>query len=460
MSKIFIITKKGNMDEEILNTIRVPISGDNPCIERDEALCIRCGACKRVCHNDETIDGYYTIKDEPICVGCGQCIMSCPTHALHEKYEYRRVRALMESGKDKIFVISTAPACRVALAEEFGGKAGQNVEGKLVTLLRNLGFKYVFDVTFGADLTIMEEANELLDRLKSKDKLPMFTSCCPSWVKFVETFYPDLTHHLSSAKSPIGMQGAIIKTYFAKAMGLDPKDIVNVVIAPCTAKKFEIRSGEMHSAGEVLGIENMPDTDYCITTREVAIWAKIAHINFKKLVPTKYDDLLGRGTGAGVIFGASGGVMESAIRMCAKTLGQDVSPYLNFEPVRGGKGVKTAEITLGGRTLHLAVVHGLNNVRPILEDIRNNKCPYDFIEVMNCVGGCVGGGGQPYSANPKKIYDRMRGLYDADSITDVRVAGDNPDISKVYADYLGRPNSEIAKKLLHTTYIDRSGDAK
>lgn len=337
------------MSKHLPLSVRVPIESDNPGICRDEEACIRCGMCRDVCTNIIGVHGTYTLEetgDTAICIHCGQCANVCPTASITEVYEYQAVRAAI-ADPDKVVIVSTSPSVRVALGEEFGMKPGDFVQGKMVALLRALGADYVLDTNFAADLTIMEEAAELLERITKKTApLPQFTSCCPAWVKFAETYYPELLPNLSTAKSPIGMQGPTIKTYFAQKMGIDPKEIVNVALTPCTAKKFEIRRPEMNAAGKQLGEPAMRDMDHVVTTRELARWAKEEGIDFAKLEESKYDSLMGEASGAGVIFGNTGGVMEAALRTAYYSLTGENAPkeFYQLEPVRGYEGIREASL--------------------------------------------------------------------------------------------------------------------
>ncbi len=355
------------MSKHNFTDIRVPIEPDNPSICRDEAKCIKCGQCKKVCTESIGVAGRYDLSltgDNAICIHCGQCANVCPAGSITERYEYERVRKAA-ANPDRIVIFSTSPSVRAALGEEFGMADGSFVQGKMVALLRKLGADYVLDTNFAADMTIMEEAGELVERLtKGTAPLPQFTSCCPAWVKYVETYYPEMRDNVSSAKSPIGMQGPTIKTYFAKKMGIDPKRIVNVALTPCTAKKFEIRREEMNAAGRYLGIEGMRDMDYCITTRELAKWAREEGIDFAGLADEDYDDLMGEGSGAGVIFGNTGGVMEAAVRTAYHMVTGEEAPPLLYElqSVRGLDGVKEAFVYINDDViLKLAVVYGTAN---------------------------------------------------------------------------------------------------
>ncbi|MEG1931800.1 MAG: [FeFe] hydrogenase, group A, partial [Pygmaiobacter sp.] len=379
---------------------RVPVDFGNPSILRDEALCIKCGACRRICHDEIGVGEFYNLAscgDKPICVHCGQCTNVCPVDSLTERPEWGAVQSAIRN-PDKIVIVSTSPSVRVALGEEFGLAPGTLVEDKMVAALRALGVDYVLDTTFAADLTIMEEASELVERITKKNRpLPQFTSCCPAWVKFVETFYPERLPNLSTVKSPIGMQGPTIKTYFAKLHGLNPENIVHVALTPCTAKKFEIRRAELCAAARHDQREDVPDTDHVITTRELAAWLRAFDVSFDALEGSAYDPLLGRGSGAGVIFGNTGGVMEAAVRTAYHFVTGEIPPanLLALSPVRGMEGVKSATLRLGDVDVRVAIIHGLSNAKAVLEQMKTGDAPYDFVEVMTCRGGCIGGGGQP-----------------------------------------------------------------
>jgi len=449
-----------------LTDIRIPIDEDNPSIMRNEKLCIKCGACRHVCETDIAVGRLYDLEsagDCPICIHCGQCASVCMPGSISERYEYSDVKkAIFDPGKVVIF--STSPSVRVGLGEEFGLSPGAFVEGKMVAALRVLGADYVLDTNFAADLTIMEEASELVDRITNQTKpLPQFTSCCPAWVKFVETFFPKLTSHISTVKSPIGMQGPTIKTYFAKKQGIDPAKIVNVAVTPCTAKKFEIRRDEMNDASKELGIPGMRDMDHVITTRELAKWIKEEGIDFHGLEDCDFDKLMGAASGAGVIFGNTGGVMEAAARTAYHLLTGENPPkdYLNLGAVRGMDGIRGATVDVGGTPVRVAVVHGTENARQVLNDLISGKCEYDFIEVMTCRGGCIGGGGQPKSEiimADQTRNARIGSLYQKDSGMSLRFSHENPDIKAVYEQQYGKPLSPMAERLLHTSYHDRSGD--
>lgn len=454
------------MSKHQFTDIRVAIEPDNPSIQRLEFKCIKCGNCKTVCTDYIGVCGTYDLKatgDKPICINCGQCANVCPADSITEKIEAYQVMAEIRD-EDKIVIFSTSPSVRIALGEEFGMPDGSFVEGKMVALLRRLGADYVLDTNFAADMTIVEEASELLQRITEGNKpLPQFTSCCPAWVKFAETYYPEMLPHISSAKSPIGMQGPTIKTYFAKKMGIDPRKIVNVAVTPCTAKKFEIRRGEMNAAGRYLGIEDMRDMDYVITTRELAMLAKDEGIDFAALEDSAYDDLMGQASGAGVIFGNTGGVMEAAIRTayCYAT-GKDAPQALyDLRPVRGMDGIREAEVDIEGTKVKVAVVYGTANARKLIEKIKAGEAEYHFVEVMACPGGCIGGGGQPkdkeYKGDALRAA-RIEELYKRDSSMKLRLSHENPEIKALYADFYGKPLSELAEQMLHTVYFDRSAD--
>ena len=450
------------MSKHQFTDIRVAIEPDNPSIQRLEFKCIKCGNCKTVCTDYIGVCGTYDLKatgDKPICINCGQCANMCPVDSITEKVEAYQVMAEIRDA-EKIVIFSTSPSVRIALGEEFGMPDGSFVEGKMVALLRKLGADYVLDTNFAADLTIVEEASELLERItKGTKPLPQFTSCCPAWVKFAETYYPEMLPHISSAKSPIGMQGPTIKTYFAQKMGIDPQKIVNVAVTPW----FEIRRGEMNAAGRYLGMPEMRDMDYVITTRELAMLARDEGIDFAALEDAAYDDLMGQASGAGVIFGNTGGVMEAAVRTayCYLT-GKDAPAALyDLQPVRGMEGIREAEVDIDGTKVKLAVVYGTANARKLIEKVKAGEASYHFVEVMACPGGCIGGGGQPKDREYKGDElrkARIEGLYKRDKDMQLRLSHENPEIKQLYADFYGEPLSELAEEMLHTVYFDRSAD--
>jgi iron-only hydrogenase group A len=445
---------------------RIPIDPDNPSIVRDDRKCILCGQCLEACENVQSVYGYYDlpIKKDIICVNCGQCSLWCPTAAITERDDIEKVVTALAS-KDLHVVVQTAPATRVALGEEFGLPPGSIVEGKQVAALQQLGFNAVFDTNCSADLTIMEEGSELVKRLQGQQghPLPQFTSCSPGWVKFCEYYYADLIPHLSTAKSPQQMLGALIKTYYAKVKGLNPEKIVSVAIMPCTAKKFECQRPEMNSAGVLHGKSQIRDVDIVLTTRELARLMKMRGIDLTTLPDETYDRLMGEGTGAAVIFGATGGVMEAAVRTAYYVVTKQDPPeeLLNLTPVRGLSGVKEAAVTIpGAGQINVAVCHGLKNARVILDQVRAGKSPWHFIEFMSCPGGCIGGGGQPRSSLPPSDevrQARIFSLYQLDGkVYKKRLSYQNQEVQEVYNNYLGQPLSEAAEKLLHTHYTDRS----
>ena len=456
------------MEKHLPMSVRVPIEPDNPSIRREESLCIKCGMCKEVCTAQIGVHGTYSLAEtggKAICIHCGQCANVCPPASITEVYEYPAVRAAVKD-PEKVVIVSTSPSVRAALGEEFGMPKGSFVQGKMVALLRALGADYVLDTNFCADLTILEEASELIQRITTGDKpLPQFTSCCPAWIKFAETYYPELLPNISSAKSPIGMQGPTIKTYFAQKMGIDPEKIVNVALTPCTAKKFEIRRSEMNAAGKKLGIPTMRDMDQVITTRELALWAREEGIDFASLADSDYDRLMGEASGAGVIFGNTGGVMEAALRTAYAFITGQRPPeaLLDLQPVRGYEGIREASLEINGLTVNVAVVYGTANARKMIERIRSGEKQYHFIEVMTCPGGCIGGGGQPrdiLADADETRKARMASLYRRDASMQRRLSHENQEILQLYREFYGEPLSELAEKMLHTAYLDRSGDLK
>lgn len=438
--------------------IRIPIEEDNVAIMRHEERCVKCGACKKVCTEEVSVGGHYDLEqtgDVPICVHCGQCANHCPVDCITEKYYYKDVKKAIED-PDKIVIFQTSPSVRVAIGEMFGHKPGEYMKDKMVSAIRALGADYVLDTVFGADLTITEEASELVDRLVNKTgPLPMFTSCCPAWVKFAEIYYPEIIPHISNTKSPISMQGPAIKTYFAKKMNIDPKKIVNVAVTPCTAKKFEISRPEKNDSAKYHNVEGMRDMDYIITTRELAKWMGEECIDFDSLKPDDYDSVMGEGAGGGIIFGNTGGVMEAALRSgyYYVTGKQPPKELLNFKPVRGLDGVKCATVDIAGTKLRVVVCQSLACARKMLDAWKTGEEKFDYMEVMNCVGGCIGGGGQPKTHIPpdKSIrMKRIKGLYAKDANMSLRNCHDNPEIIAAYDEFFEKPLSHIAEQLLHT----------
>ena len=388
------------------------------------------------------------VRDMTKCVRCGRCVAVCPVGALYEKDDTKRVWDAIDN-KDKFVVVQTAPAVRVAIGEEFGMERGAIATGKMVAALRRLGFDKVFDTDFSADLTIMEEGYELLDRMKNGGTLPMITSCSPGWINFVEKTYPDLLPHVSSCKSPQQMFGAIAKTYYADKMGI-PRDKMFVVsIMPCIAKKYECQRPEMNSSG-------YQDVDVVLTTRELAKMIRMAGLDFNFLPEEEFDHPLGLGSGAGAIFGTSGGVMEAAIRTVYEVVTGKEPQSLDFTACRGHEGIKEATLDLDGTPVKVAITNGLKNARVLMDKIRAGEADYQFIEVMCCPGGCVGGGGQPFRTTAAIREHRMDGLYKVDKNMNLRQSHKNPDIQTLYSEFLKEPNSHLAHELLHTHYEDRS----
>lgn len=433
------------MKEEVKKSGPIPISLDNPGVLRISEKCIECGLCSRVCSQRVGIHYDLEKSKNPVCINCGQCILNCPVGALRPKYCYKKVLNYIHD-TEKIVICYVAPAVRSALGEEF--EISGNVEKKMVAALRKIGFSYVFDVTFGADLTVMEEASELFDRIKSSRELPQFSSCCPSWVKYAEVYHPDILSHLSSCKSPIGMQGAIVKNYFSKLMLIPKEDIVTVAITPCTAKKAEIKR------------EKFADTDFSLTTSEIAMMIREEDIDFSSLKDEEFDSILGRGSGAGVIFGSSGGVTEAVSRTLYHLItGNDPdNNLLSFSEVRGYNDMREATLLIDDVSLKLLVVYGMSNISKLITSGEYKN--YDFIEVMNCPLGCVGGGGQPLGVVSKQreiMEKRSEILYEEDQEIKIRSSYQNPDIIDLYHSFLGNPLSDEAMKLLHTSYHDKSG---
>ena len=430
----------------------LPIKPENPSIQHHRNRCRNCGRCRIFCQNTTKVFGHAVPSGEDACIGCGQCTHYC-TRAITEKYNYPAV-AQAVADPNKIVVASTAPAIRVALGDMYRMAPGTNVEGKIVGALKQLGVDHVLDVTFSADLTIMEEASELLQRLDNKaENMPMFTSCCPAWTWFVHLFYPSLKPNLSTVKSPVTIQGALVKTYFAQKMGIAPETITHVALTPCTAKKREILFG-MNAAGVSLGKPEMQDVDIALTCREISLLLNERRVDFLQAQDAPYGSLMGAGSGAGMIFGNTGGVMEAALRTAYKLLNGTNPPveFLELRSVRGLDGVRRATVDLGNRKLNVAVVHGIGVVRPLIESIRNGTEQFDFVEAMACPGGCIGGGGQPIVASANVVRTRelrLNALYQRDAGQTVRLSCDNPQVKAVYDEFLGKPLGEKAKKLLH-----------
>jgi len=462
---------------EELNVTDIPFQGElletvvdnkSHSIVRDPSKCILCGRCVSVCKDQQKVGildftnrGYYTqvgpafekTMDETPCIYCGQCIVSCPVGALREKEDIDRVWEALEDPELHV-IVQTAPAVRAALGEEFGYPIGTRVTGKMVAALKRLGFDKVFDTDFAADLTIMEEGHELLDRIQNGGVLPMITSCSPGWIRFCEFNYPEFIPNLSTCKSPQHMMGAIIKSYYAEKQNIDPEKIFVVSVMPCVSKKTEASREEL----EVKGIR---DVDAVITTRELAKMIKEARINFDKLEDAEYDPTLGMYTGAGVIFGATGGVMEAALRTVADVLEEDDLEEIEYTAVRGvDGGIKEAEVVLGGNTIRVAVAHGTGMAKELLDMVKAGEKEYHFIEIMGCSGGCVTGGGQPHVPAKVKMdmdvrIERAKALYEEDELSRLRKSHENTLVHKLYEEYLGKPNSHKAHELLHTSYVAR-----
>ena len=443
-----------------------PLDETNLHMVRDNNKCILCRRCVAACEDQfvgvigpngrgfDTHIGCAFEKDlgDVACVSCGQCIVNCPTGALREKDQIDEVVAAIADPKKHV-VVQTAPSVRAALGEEFGMPIGTNVEGKMVAALRRLGFDKVFDTDFGADMTIMEEAHEFIDRVQNGGVLPLITSCSPGWIKFCEFYYPELLPNLSSCKSPQQMQGALIKTWYAETHNIDPKDIVSVSVMPCTAKKFEISRDDENAAG-------VPDVDVVLTVRELARMIKRANIDLTMLPDEKFDPTMDVSTGAAVIFGATGGVMEAALRTAADTLTGKSLDSIDYEEVRGTDGIKEAVYNVAGMDVKVAVASGLSNANEILKKVKNGEADYHFIEIMCCPGGCVNGGGMPIQPSSVRNFvdirkERAKVLYEEDKNLPLRKSHDNPVVKKCYAEYLGEPGSHKAHEILHTTYTPR-----
>ncbi|MBO5784402.1 MAG: iron hydrogenase small subunit [Clostridia bacterium] len=435
---------------------------------RNNAKCILCRRCVAACQKLQSVSviganerGFATVIGSPFdcglgdtsCIACGQCITVCPTGALTERDDTEKVFAALND-PEKHVIVQTAPAVRVGLGEEFGLPIGTIVTGKMVSALKMLGFDGVFDTNFTADLTIMEEATEFLDRYTKKENLPLITSCSPGWVKFCEYYFPDMIQNLSSCKSPQGMFGSVAKTYYAEKMGIDPKNIFVVSIMPCTAKKFEAQRTENTA------VEGLFDIDVALTVRELARMIKKCGIRFNNLPDGEFDAPFGLGSGAGTIFGATGGVMEAALRTAAEVVTKEPLKKLDFEDVRGVEGIKEATYELAGNKIRVAVASGLANARALLNSVKSGEKEYDFIEIMACPGGCVNGGGQPVQpASVRNEVDiraaRAAGLYEDDRNLPVRKSHENPDVKRIYDEYLEKPGSHKAHEILHTTYVKR-----
>lgn len=440
-----------------------PLDLANEAIVRDLNKCIMCRRCETACNEVQTVGilsgvrrGFEAVVapseerplDDTKCVFCGQCVAACPVGALSAmNRNYDVWRALND--KSKTVVVQTAPAVRVAIGEEFDMAPGSVATGKLVSALRHLGFNYVFDTNFGADLTIAEETHELIERVKTGENLPILTSCCPGWVKFFEHQFPDLIHIPSTAKSPQQMFGSMAKSYFAEKIGVQPEDLVVVSVMPCLAKKYEAAREEFAPGG-------VRDVDIVISTRELAGMCKEAGVHFDSIEESNYDDPLGESTGAAIIFGASGGVLEAALRTAADWLAGEELEQIDFEDVRSLSGVREATVNVAGMDLKVAVASGLGNARKVLESIRKGESEYHAIEIMACPGGCLNGGGQPYIHGDTGVLAKRReAIYSIDKSLSVRKSHENPSVKRAYEEFLGEPGSEKAHELLHTHYTAR-----
>ncbi len=436
----------------------------SPAIVRNQNKCIKCGRCIQMCasvqglsildytgrgNTSEVKPAYGKYLSDVTCVACGQCSTVCPVAAITEKEDIEEVWEAINDPKKHV-IVQTAPAVRVSIGEEFGMEPGSIVTGKLVAALRALGFDEVFDTDFTADLTIIEEGNELLKRIKEGGTLPMLTSCSPGWINFIEQYYPELLPHVSTCKSPQQMFGALAKGYYPEKIGKKAEDIFSVSIMPCTAKKFEAQRSEMSVDGK------NPDVDVVLTTRELGRMLKQAGINFEELEEEEYDDPFGISTGAAVIFGATGGVMEAALRTVYEVVTGETLENIDFHDVRGLKGIKEAEVDLAGTKVKVMVAHSLSKARQVMDMIKEGKLnDYAFIEIMCCPGGCIGGGGQPYGATDDLRNRRIKGVYDADEKLQIRKSHENPAIKKLYDEYLKEPLGKNSHHLLHTHYTNR-----
>lgn len=439
----------------------------SPSIVRDFNKCVLCRRCVATCKNVQKIGAIdvanrgfkscvSTAENRSLndvnCTNCGQCIISCPTGALHEKDNTKDVWNELKN-EEKIVVVQTAPAVRAALGEEFGMNIGTNVTGKMVTALKRIGFDKVFDTNTGADFTIVEESNELLERLKSGKGIPMITSCSPGWVKYIEMNYPDQLEHLSSCKSPHQMFGALIKSYYAEKINVNPEKICVVSVMPCVAKKFEANRDEMN-------VKGIKDVDYVLTTREIARMIKQAGIDFANLENSTFDAPMGEATGAAAIFGTTGGVMEAALRTAVEKITGENLANVNFENVRGKEGIKKTVVKVGDMQFKAVVAHGLGNAQIIMDEIKDGKADYQFVEIMACPGGCVMGGGQPIHSSKERAKTDIRKLradclYDIDEKATIRKSHENPVVTKIYEEYLGEIGGNRAHELLHTKYVKR-----
>ena len=443
---------------------RVAFSPDDPALVRDDEKCILCGQCIEACEKVQSVFGYYELPvyDDFICVHCGQCSLWCPTGSIHERSQIDEVIAAIND-PEYIVTAQPSPATRVGLGEEFGMPAGTWVEEKLAASMKEAGFDYALDINFSADLTITEEAAELVHRVTTGGVLPQFTSCCPAWVKFVEYYYPELLPHVSSARSPIGMHGPVVKTYFAEKHNIDPGKLLTVTLTPCVAKKFEISRPEFvnGAVAKYHNNENIKDNDIILCAREYAEMLRRLDIDFANLPDGEFDPLCSEGSGGALIFGNTGGVMEAAVRTAYYYITGNQPPehLLHFEKVRGLEGIKKADVDIPGvGTVKVAVAHGLLNARKLCEEVKNGTCEFQFMEVMACPGGCISGGGQPRTTVPPQDWVRQARIdtnYAKDASYGLRNSHDNPEIQAFYNDFAGEPLSHVAHELLHTHYYSR-----
>jgi len=458
------LTEELNVTENRYENVLSPLTivAGNPSVVRDMNKCIKCGRCVQVCNDVQKVGAIYNIGrstemrmgpaydydlSQASCTYCGQCINVCPVGAIYEQNDITKVLDAIED-KNKHVIAQIAPSVRVSIGEMFGQAPGSVVTGKMPAVLREIGFDKVFDTDFTADLTILEEGTELLGRLKNGGTLPMLTSCSPGWINYIEQFYPELTDHLSTCKSPQQMFGALAKTYYANKINKKPEDIVVVSFMPCTAKKFEAGREEMRTDG-------VPDVDYALTTREFGEMIKMMGYDLNDLESQAFDEPFGITTGAGVIFGASGGVMEAALRTVYEVVTGEELENINLTMVRGLQGVKEATVKVGDLDVKVAVTNSLKNAKSVLDLIKAGKADYHFVEIMCCPGGCIGGGGQPKPTTNAVRLQRIEGIYTADEKMTIRKSHKNPAVTQLYEDFLGEPNSHKSHELLHTVYFDR-----
>lgn len=427
----------------------LPIQPNNPAIARYEKNCKGCRECIAVCKEVQKVYGTYKAsKTHHVCIHCGACISHCTHGAMSEKYNWQDVLQAIDDPA-KIVIASVSPSVPAGIGDYFGIPSGSYLSEDITGACRNLGFDYVLDTNFSADLTIMEEAHELQKRIQGKNNMPQFTSCCPAWVKYVEIFYPSLVSHLSTTRSPIGMQGAMVKTYFAQKKGIDPKNIIHVAIAPCTAKKYEITREELMTNG-------MRSTDIAITTNELAMMLKSRNVELSAR-KEPFDQFMGTASGAGKLFGTTGGVMSAAIRTAHFNITGKNPPadLLDLKQIQGLEGMKTATVNIGGTPLKVAVCYEMRNAQVLLDQVASGSCEYDFIEVMSCKGGCIGGAGQPTS-DINNLEARIKALNTVDSQAATRFCHENPEIISIYKDFIGKPGSTVSEQYLHTHFTDKS----